>query len=72
MHVKKGDNVIVFTGKDKGKSGKILRAFPKDDTVLIEGVNIKKVHKRGSSKGKGEIKEIAFPIHTSNVKKSEK
>lgn len=72
MKVKKGDNVIVLTGKDKGKSGKILRAYPKDDKVLVEGVNIKKVHKRGTQKGRGEMKEIAFPVHVSNVKISDK
>lgn len=71
MHVKKGDNVIVLSGKDKGKSGKILRAFPKDDKVLVEGINFKKVHKKSTkSGGKGEIKEISFPIHVSNVKKT--
>ncbi len=74
MHVKKGDNVIVLTGKDKGKSGKIVRAFPKQNQVLVEGVNIKKVHeKKGGKKGKaGGIVEKVFPIHISNVKKSEK
>lgn len=72
MKVKKGDNVIVLTGKDKGKSGKILRAFPKETRVLVEGINMKKIHERGKSKGKGTIKEIAFPIHASNVRKSEK
>ena len=73
MHVKKGDNVIVIAGKDKGKSGKILRAFPKEDRVLVEGINIKKVHqKKTSSNGKGSIVEKSFPIHVSNVKISDK
>lgn len=69
MHVKKGDNVIVLAGKDKGKSGKILRALPKEDRVLVEGVNIKKVHEKSKKgKGKGQVIEKAFPIHASNVK----
>lgn len=69
MHVKKDDNVIVLAGKDKGKSGKILRAFPKLNQVLVEGVNIKKVHERAQKKGgKGTIIEKTFPIHVSNVK----
>jgi len=69
MHVKKGDNIIVLTGKDKGKTGKILRAFPKEDQVLIEGVNIKKVHQRAKKTGtKGSVIEKNFPIHVSNVK----
>ena len=71
MHVKKGDNVIVLAGKDKGAKGVIVRAFPKTDQVLVEGVNIKKVHERGrKGKGKGGIIEKTFPIHVSNVKLS--
>jgi len=69
MHVKKGDNVIVLAGKDKGKTGKILRAFPKECQVLVEGVNIKKVHARSKkSDTKGTIIDKNFPIHVSNVK----
>ncbi|KKQ83262.1 MAG: 50S ribosomal protein L24 [Parcubacteria group bacterium GW2011_GWB1_38_8] len=70
MHVKKGDNVIVLSGKDKGKTGKIIRAFPRHDEVLVEGVNAKKVHERSTKReGKGTIIEKNFPIHVSNVKK---
>ena len=70
MHVKKGDNIIVLTGKDKGKKGKILKTLPREDKVLVEGVNIKKVHRRALKEGgKGEIIEKGFPIHVSNVKK---
>ncbi len=69
MHVKKGDNVIVLSGKDKGKSGKILRALPKKDAVLVEGINMKKVHESSrKGKGKGSVIEKSFPIHISNVK----
>ena len=68
MHVKKGDSVIVITGKDRGRSGKILRSFPKDESVIVEGLNIKKVHQKGKTKGKGQIIEKSFPIHASNVK----
>lgn len=69
MKVKKGDMVKILAGKDKGKTGKILRAFPKEDQVLVDGVNIKKVHERAKKKdGKGEIIEKNFPIHVSNVK----
>ena len=72
MHVKKGDNVIVLSGKDKGKTGKILRAFPRFEQVLVEGVNAKKVHERAKKSGsKGTIIEKNFPIHVSNVKKTE-
>lgn len=69
MHVKKNDNVIVTTGKDKGKSGKILRAFPKLNQVLVEGINIKKVHQKAKTKGgKGQTVEKSYPINASNVK----
>ena len=69
MHVKKGDKVIVLAGKDKGAVGKILRAFPKEDKVLVEGVNVKKVHEKPKKgKGKGQVIEKNFPIHVSNVK----
>ncbi|MEK7177132.1 MAG: 50S ribosomal protein L24 [Patescibacteria group bacterium] len=69
MHVKKGDNVIVLAGKDKGKIGKILRAFPKENQVLVEGVNMKKVHERAKkTSGKGAVIDKNFPVHVSNVK----
>lgn len=69
MHVKKGDNIIVITGKDKGKSGTVERAFPKKDLVLVSGVNVVKRHQRSrSSEGKGQIVDKAMPIHVSNVK----
>lgn len=69
MHVKKGDNIIVITGKDKGKSGVVERAFPKKDLVLIPGVNVVKRHQRSkTSAGKGQIVDKAMPVHVSNVK----
>ena len=71
MHIKKNDNVIVLTGKDKGKKGKVLRVFPTANRVLIESVNIQKKSQRGKKKGeKGTMVEIAMPIHASNVKKT--
>jgi len=69
MHVKKGDKVTVITGKDKGKSGAVLRALPKENRVIIEGVNIRKIHQRAGRSGeKGKIVEKSLPIHISNVK----
>jgi large subunit ribosomal protein L24 len=68
MKVRKDDNVIVVSGKDKGKTGKILRAFPALSKVVVAGVNIKKVHKRPSKNNqKGQIVDQAAPIHVSNV-----
>jgi len=70
MQIKKGDNVKVLVGKDAGKSGKVLRAFPKMDKVLVEGVNLKKRHQRARRQGaKGQVVEVAAPIHVSNVAK---
>lgn len=71
MHVKRDDTVVILAGKDKGKVGKILKAFPREDMVLVEGVNVKKVHKRPTKSGtKGQIIEKSFPVHVSNVKKN--
>lgn len=67
--IKKGDNVIVITGKDKGKTGKVLHSIPKSDSLIIDGINIVKKHQK--SKGqqqKGGIIEKPMPIHISNVK----
>lgn len=66
--IKKGDTVVVITGKDKGKTGKVLRVVKKLDRVLVDGVNIKKKHEkaRGRTK-KGQIIEKPLPIHSSNV-----
>ena len=44
MHIKKNDTVLVITGKDKGKKGRVLKAFPKKNTVIVEGVNIQTKH----------------------------
>jgi large subunit ribosomal protein L24 len=72
MKLKKGDNVIVITGKDKGKKGKIIRALPKDNKVIVEGLNMVSKHKRPKKSGeKGQVIKIAMPIHASNVKKAE-
>jgi large subunit ribosomal protein L24 len=72
MKIKSGDNIIVITGKDKGKSGKVIKAFPKENMVLIEGVNVKKRHQRANRQDqKGSIIERSHPINVSNVKKQE-
>ncbi len=68
MKIKKGDPVIVITGKDKGKKGTVARALPKEGKVVISGVNVKKVHQRRRSKNeKSQILERAYPIDASNV-----
>jgi large subunit ribosomal protein L24 len=68
MKIKKGDTVIVQTGKDRGKSGTVLRAFPKKHTVLVEGVNIVKKHERSRRSGSvGQIVERTMPLNISKV-----
>ena len=68
MKVKKGDMVKVISGKDRGKSGKVLRAFPKEDLVVVEGVNVKKRHQRATKTNqKGQIIDKTMPVHVSNV-----
>lgn len=70
MKIKKGDKIIVIAGKDKSKTGKVLRAFPKTDQLIIEGVNIKKRHQKPTkSNQKGQILDKIMPIHISNIKK---
>ncbi|WP_153125744.1 50S ribosomal protein L24 [Peribacillus tepidiphilus] len=68
MHVKKGDKVVVISGKDKGKQGVILEAYPKKNRVLVEGVNIVKKHSKPSQANpQGGIISQEAPIHVSNV-----
>ncbi len=68
MHVKKGDKVVVISGKDKGKQGTILEAYPKKDRVLVEGVNIVKKHSKPSQVNpQGGIISREAAIHVSNV-----
>lgn len=65
---KKGDKVMVISGKDKGKQGTILAAFPKKDRVLVEGVNLVKKHSKPTQANpQGGISNQEAPIHVSNV-----
>ncbi len=68
--IKKGDDVVVITGKDKGKKGKVLKVMPQDARVVVEGVAIMKRHLKSRSEGTvGTIAERPASIHISNVKK---
>ena len=67
--IKKNDNVIVITGGDKGKKGKVIQVLRAENKVIIEGVNIKKRHTKSKTKSQpGQIIEVAGPINLSNVK----
>lgn len=69
-HVKKGDNVLVIAGKNKGKRGVITSVNAKKQTVIVEGVRtLKKATKPTEADPEGGIKDIDGPIHISNVKK---
>lgn len=65
--VKKGDSVVVTTGRDKGKTGEVLGVMPKDGRVLVQGVNMIKRHTRPSQTQQGGIIEREAPLHLSNV-----
>lgn len=68
LHVKKGDTVLVLSGKDKGKQGKIIQALPKKDKVVVEGVNQVKRHTRPSATyPEGGIITKEAPLHVSKV-----
>jgi len=68
MKIKKGDNVIVITGKDKGKTAKVVKAIPKKNQVVVEGLNMRKKHQKSRQQGqKGQVIEFAVPMHVSNV-----
>jgi large subunit ribosomal protein L24 len=69
LHVKKGDTVTVITGNEKGKTGKVTKAFPKTGMVLVEGVGMRKKHQRPRRAGQhGQIIDKQFPINASNVR----
>lgn len=67
LKVKKGDEVIVITGKNKGKKGKILSVLPKENKAIISGINIVKKHMKPSQNSEGGIVQKELPIHVSNI-----
>jgi large subunit ribosomal protein L24 len=67
LKLKKGDKVIVLTGRDKGKTGEVLKAFPRDNKVIVQGVNMMKRHTKPSTATQGGIVEREAKIHASNV-----
>ena len=68
MHVKRGDTVVVIAGKDKGKEGKVVAAFPEHNKVIVEGVAMAKRHQKARMQGQQSgIIEKELPIDASNV-----
>ena len=66
--LKKGQTVQLITGADKGKSGEIIKLFPKNYSALVKGVNVKKKHQKPTKEQKGGIVSIEKPVHLSNLK----
>ena len=68
MKIKKGDTVVVISGKDKGATGKVLKAYPKENRVIVEGVNVQTKHQKQTRKiQEAQIMHIEGPIDASNV-----
>jgi len=69
MKIKKGDTVLIISGKDKGKKGKVFKVLPKENKILVESVNLRKKHQRPKKSGeKGQIITMSAPIDASNAK----
>lgn len=67
--IKKGDQVLITSGKDRARKGKVIEVFPKQRRVVIEGINLRKKHMRPKKSGeKGQIVEIPAPLNVSDVK----
>ncbi len=69
MKIHKGDTVLIISGKDRGKQGKVIQAFPKGSRILVEGVNLRKKHQKPKKTGeKGQIILLPGAVSVSNVK----
>jgi len=67
MKIKKGDQVIVITGRDKGKTGEVIKSMPKENKVVVQGINLVKRHTKPTQESAGGIVSKEAPIHVSNV-----
>jgi large subunit ribosomal protein L24 len=67
LKIKKGDSVIVIAGADKGKTGQVLKVFPKTGKILISGVNVRTIHKKQTATDQGGKIKMEKPITISNV-----
>ena len=66
-NIRKGDSVVVTTGRDKGKKGSVLKVFPKENRALVQGVNVVKRHQRQTQTQQAGIVTKELPIHLSNI-----
>ena len=67
LKIKKGDKVVVITGRDKGKTGEVLKVFREENRLLVQGIHMVKRHQRQTMQVQGGIIEKEAPIHVSNV-----
>ena len=65
--IRKGDRVVMLTGRDRGKRGEVLRMLPNKNRAVVQGVNMVSKHRRGSAQGPGGIEEIEASVHLSNL-----
>jgi len=65
--IRKGDKVVILAGKDKGRTGEVVRVMPKDDKALVRGINMIVRHQRQSANQEGGIIRKEAPIHLSNI-----
>lgn len=69
MKIRTGDTVLIISGKDRKKTGKVSEVFPKNNKIIVEGLNIVKKHTRPRREGeKGQVVQVSRPIDVSNVK----
>jgi len=69
VKIKKGDTVLIISGKDRGRKGKVLEVFPKENHLLVEGVNLRKKHQKPKKQGeKGQIVQLPGAVSASNIK----
>ena len=73
MHIKKGDEVVILSGDDKGKKGKVAHVMPKLGPAVVEGLNMRKKHQHARQDGKkGQVIEIAMPLRVSKLALADK
>jgi large subunit ribosomal protein L24 len=72
MHIKKGDTVLILSGDDKGKTGKVTKVFPKEGKAVVDGMNTVRKHQRPTRQGqKGQTIDLAMPMYVSKLAKKE-
>ena len=71
QRIRKGDNVVVITGRDRGKTGEVLRVLPAENRAIVRGINLVRRHQRQTAREQGGIITKEMPIHLSNISLAE-